>query len=136
MFNEALDVEEDISSILVREGFISVEQLAYVPLSELEEIDEFDDEIAEAIQERANSAILTKRLARQTSDKKPDEDLLTMEGMDEDLAYLLAENDIISMEDLAELGVDEVVETTRIDPRRASDLIMTARAPWFEEEQG
>lgn len=135
MFNESLDVDEDISSILVREGFISVEQLAYINLEELAEIEEFDEEIAEALQERANSAVLTKRLSRQTSDKQPAEDLLTMDGMDEDLAYALAEQDVMTMEDLAELGVEEVVELTKIDPRKASELIMTARAPWFAEEE-
>lgn len=132
-----LDVEEDVATILVEEGFTSVEEVAYVPLEELLAIDGFDEEIAEELRARAKDALLTSALVHEEelSSAAPAEDLLTMEGMDQTLACTLATNGIITMEDLAEQAVDELLDLG-VDAERAAELIMTARAPWFEEDAG
>lgn len=136
-FMAKLDVEEDVAVILVEEGFTSVEEVAYVPLEELLAIDGFDEEIAEELRARAKDALLTSALVHEEelSSAAPAEDLLTMAGMDQTLAYTLAANGIITMEDLAEQAVDELLDLG-VDAERAAELIMTARAPWFEEDAG
>ncbi len=136
-FMTKLDVEEDVAAILVEEGFTSVEEVAYVPLEELLAIDGFDDEIAEELRARAKDALLTNALVHEEelATAAPAEDLLTMEGMDQTLACTLATNGIITMEDLAEQAVDELLDLG-VDAERAAALIMTARAPWFEEDAG
>lgn len=136
-FMAKLDVEEDVAAILVEEGFTSVEEVAYVPLEELLAIDGFDDEIAEELRARAKDALLTNALVHEEelATAAPAEDLLTMEGMDKTLACTLAANGIINMEDLAEQAVDELLDLG-VDAERAAALIMTARAPWFEEDAG
>ena len=134
-FMEQLDIDDDVASVLVEEGFTSLEEVAYVPLEEMMQIEGFDEEIAEELRARAKNALLTMALAseEQIAGADPAEDLLTMEGMDEELARKLAANGIITMEDLAEQSIDELLEIEGMDPVRASDLIMTARAPWFAE---
>lgn len=136
-FMAKLDVEEDVAAILVEEGFTSVEEVAYVPLEELLAIDGFDEEIAEELRARAKDALLTSALVHEEelATATPAEDLLTMEGMDQTLACTLAANGIITMEDLAEQAVDELLDLG-VDAERAGELIMTARAPWFEEDAG
>ena len=136
-FMAKLDVEEDVAGILVEEGFTSVEEVAYVPLEELLAIDGFDDEIAEELRARAKDALLTNALVHEEelATAAPAEDLLTMEGMDQTLACTLAASGIITMEDLAEQAVDELLDLG-VDAERAAELIMTARAPWFEEDAG
>ena len=136
-FTAKLDVEEDVAAILVEEGFTSVEEVAYVPLEELLAIDGFDDEIAEELRARAKDALLTNALVHEEelATAAPAEDLLTMEGMDQTLACTLAASGIITMEDLAEQAVDELLDLG-VDAERAAELIMTARAPWFEEDAG
>ncbi len=136
-FMTKLDVEEDVAVILVEEGFTSVEEVAYVPLEELLAIDGFDEEIAEELRARAKDALLTSALVHEEelATAAPAEDLLTMEGMDQTLACTLAANGIITMEDLAEQAVDELLDLG-VDAERAAELIMTARAPWFEEDAG
>jgi N utilization substance protein A len=136
MFMEQLDVDEEIAVILVQEGFASVEEVAYVPPDELVEIEEFDDEIVEELRGRARDALLTLAIASEEklSSAEPAADLLEMEGMDKPLAYNLASRGILSMEDLAEQSVDDLLEIEGMDEQRAGTLIMTARAPWFEEE--
>jgi N utilization substance protein A len=135
-FMEQLDVDEEVAAILVQEGFSTVEELAYVPTSELLQIEEFDEEIVEELRRRAQDALLTQAIASEEklSDTPPAEDLLNMEGMDEELANRLAAHGVTTMEDLAELSVEELVEIGGVDAERAGELIMTARAPWFEEE--
>lgn len=137
LFSELLGVDEEIAEILVREGFASVEEVAYVPTQEMLEVPEFDAEIVEALRERARDVLLTRAIAEEEEigDAEPAADLLSMAGMDEDLAYRLAGQDVKTMEALAELSVDDLTDMTGIDGRRAADLIMTARAPWFEDEQ-
>ena len=136
-FMAKLDVEEDVAAILVEEGFTSVEEVAYVPLEELLAIDGFDDEIAEELRARAKDALLTNALVHEEelATAAPAEDLLSMEGMDQTLACTLAASGIITMEDLAEQAVDELLDLG-VDAERAAELIMTARAPWFEEDAG
>lgn len=135
-FMEQLDVDEDVAGVLVDEGFTSLEEVAYVPLEEMAQIEGFDEDIAEELRARAKNALLTLALAseEQIAGAEPAEDLLTMDGMNDELARKLAANGIITMEDLAEQSIDELLEIDGLDPVVASDLIMTARAPWFAEE--
>ena len=137
MFVEQLAVDPEVASIMVREGFSSLEEVAYVPAHEMLEIEEFDEEIVEELRSRARDALLALAIAaeEQIGDVEPAKDLLTMEGMDEDLAFSLAGKGVITMEDLAELSVDDFTEIARVDDKRAAQLIMTARAPWFSDEQ-
>ena len=137
MFMEHLDVDEEIANILVQEGFSSVEEVAYVPESEMLNIEEFDDDLVNELRERARDIMLTRAIVSEENlDKnKPKEDLLTMDGMDEALAYKLSAKGIVSMEDLAELSVDELMEIEGITEEKAGKLIMTARIPWFESEE-
>ena len=132
-FMNALYIDEDVAEVLVEEGFASLEEVAYVPMEEFLAIDGFDEDIAEELRNRAKDALLTKALAveEQAENSKPADDLLTMEGMDDALAYMLAAKGIITMEDLAELSVDELMEVDGMDEERASALIMKAREPWF-----
>ena len=130
IFMDALDVEDDIAAVLVEEGFSNLEEVAYVAAEEIAEIEGFDDEIAAELQERAKNSLLSQAL----SATKPADDLLAMEGMDESLANTLAENGIITMEDLAELAVDDLQDVVDIDDKKAAQLILTARAPWFAED--
>jgi N utilization substance protein A len=136
IFMDALDVDEDVAAILADEGFTSVEEVAYVPLNELLQIDAFDEDIAEELRARAKDALLNQALASEEKLEaaEPAEDLLTMEGMDRHLAYVLASRGIVTMEDLAEQSVEELLEVEAMEEERAAKLIMTARAPWFEEQ--
>ncbi len=136
-FMEQLDVDEEIAGILVQEGFSSIDEVAYVPLSEMLAIEEFDEEMVEELRNRAKDVLLTRAIANEEelADVTPAEDLLQMEGMDERLAYLLAKRGVVTMEDLAEQSVDELMAIDDMDEERAGRLIMTARAPWFAEEQ-
>jgi len=118
---------------LVDEGFTSLEEVAYVPLEEMLGIGGFDAEIAEELRARAKDALLTQALASEEKleNAEPAEDLLGMKGMEKHLAYLLANNGIVTMEDLAEQAVDDLLDIEGIDKERAAALIMTAREPWF-----
>ena len=135
-FMRFLDVDEDIAAILVEEGFSSVEEVAYVPLEELLSIDGFDEDIAQELRSRAKDALLTIALASEDElgQREPEDDLLGMEGMDDDLAQRLAARGIVSMEDLAEQAVDDLLDIEGVDAERAAALILAARAPWFAEE--
>ena len=133
---EALDVDDDVATVLVDEGFTSVEEVAYVPLDEMKAIDGFDEEIAEELRARAKDALLTRALASEEklTRKEPAEDLLAMDGMTKQLAEQLCAIDVVTMEDLAEQAVDDLLVIDGLDADKAGQLIMTARAPWFEEE--
>lgn len=133
-FMQQLDVDEEVASILVQEGFSSLDEVAYVPISEMLEIEEFDAEIVETLRARAKEVLLTQAIAKEETLKEPEESLMKMDGMTKELAYALAERDVTSMDDLAELSVDELMEIEGMDEDRAAQLIMTARAPWFEED--
>jgi N utilization substance protein A len=133
LFIEKLDVDEEVADILVKEGFNSLEEIAYVPTEELNQMDIFDEDTIEELRSRAKAAILTAAIANEEKVPEAQEDLLTMEGMDQNTASLLASKGIVSMEDLAELAVDELLDIIKIDEEKAKELIMTARAPWFTE---
>lgn len=136
-FMNTLGVDEEVASILVQEGFSTLEEVAYVPTSEMLEIEEFDENIVEELRSRARDALLTQMIANeeQLGDAQPADDLLGMEGMDEGTARRLAVGGVVTMEDLAEQAVDDVVEIAEIEAERAAALIMKAREPWFAEQQ-
>ena len=137
-FMKSLDVDEEVAVILVQEGFTTVDEIAFIPIEEMMSIEEFDEDIINELRDRANDAILTRAIAKEEviSNAHPAEDLLTMDGMDDELAHLLASINVVTMEDLAEQSIDELMEIDGMNEKRAGELIMTARAPWFAEEQG
>ena len=128
---------EDVAIILTQEGFSSIDEIAYVPENEMLKIEEFDSALVEALRERAKDIILTSAIAKEEKlgDAVPAKDLLDMEGMERSLAYELASMGIITMEDLAEQSIDELLVVAGMDKERAGELIMTARIPWFENEE-
>ena len=136
-FKEKLDVDEEVAGILVAEGFSTIEEVAYVPEAELESIEEFDTEIVNELRNRARDYLLTQAIMQEEvlETRPPAEDLLEMEGMDQDTAILLAAKGVCSMEDLAEQSVDELMEIEGMNEQRASALIMKAREPWFAAEE-
>jgi N utilization substance protein A len=136
-FMVRLDVGEDVANILVQEGFSNIEEVAYVPESELLEVEEFDEEIVTEIRRRARDALLTQLIAKEEvlDENTPEDDLMHLEGMTKRLAFRLAEKGIRSQEDLAELAVDELIEIDEMGEEEAAALIMAARAPWFAEEE-
>ena len=131
LFIEQLDVDEDVADILVKEGFSSIEEVAYVPIEEMGQIEALDEDTINELRTRARAAILKEAISSEEKIAEPAENLLSMDGMDEDTAKLLAAKSIITMEDLAELATDELIELVKMDEERANTLIMTARAPWF-----
>jgi N utilization substance protein A len=135
LFIENLGVDEEVAQILIREGFSTIEEVAYVPLDEMLEIEEFDEEIVNALRDRANEVLLTQALSKEEQlDKEPAADLLALEGMNPDLAGVLARQGIVTQEDLAEQAVDDLLDITDLDREKAAQLIMKARAPWFAGE--
>jgi N utilization substance protein A len=133
LFMEALEVDEDVATVLVEEGFTSLEEVAYVPLDEMMSIEGFDEEVATELRSRAKDALLTRALASEERvEREPAADLLEMDGMSETLANLLATHGICTMEELAEQAVDDVLEIApELGEEKIASLIMTARAPWF-----
>ncbi|MED5227903.1 MAG: helix-hairpin-helix domain-containing protein, partial [Pseudomonadota bacterium] len=129
-----LNIDNDVAEVLVEEGFLTPEEVAYVPVQELVEIEGFDQELVEQLRRRAKE-FLDIREFSELEKTRPEDDLLSMEGMDDETARLFAQNGVRSMEDLAECATDELVELSGIDEARAAELIMTARAPWFAEAQ-
>lgn len=136
MFMEQLDVDEEVAAILVQEGFSSIEEVAYVPVQEMMQIEEFDEDIVNELRNRARDVLLTRAIASEENLEKtaPAPDLLEVEGMDQRLAYLLAEHGVITREDLADQAVDDLTDIEGLDAALASKLIMAARAPWFAAE--
>jgi len=136
-FMAQLDVDEEVAAILVQEGFSSLDEVAYVPMSELLEIEEFDEEMVRELRERAKDVLLTSAIAQEESlsDAEPAEDLLNMKGMDKAVAYALAARGVITMEDLAEQSIDDLMVIDDMDEEWAGRLIMTAREPWFADEE-
>jgi len=133
LFIEKLDVDEEVANILIGEGFSTLEEIAYVPVNELLEIEAFDEETVEELRTRARNALLTEAIKREENLEQAEKDLLDLDGMDADLAAKLAQNSIRTRDDLGELAVDELTEMTGIDDERARTLIMGARAHWFAE---
>ena len=135
-FMTELDVDEIVSSILVQEGFSSLEEVAYVPAHELIAIEEFDEEIVTELRARARDVLITQAIVTEEvlDQSEPAEDLLSLDGMDRELAFLLASRGVVTREDLAEQAVDDLEDIEILEPERAATLIMAARAHWFEEE--
>ncbi len=133
LFIEKLQVERDVAEALVEEDFTSIEEIAYVPVQEMLNIEGFDEEIVEELRSRAKDALLMMELINEEklSDAEPAEDLLALEGMTKHLAYLLASRGIISQEDLAEQAIDDLLDIEELNKAQAAALIMAARAPWF-----
>ena len=127
LFVEKLDVDDDVAAILVEEGFTTLEEVAYVPVNELLEIEAFDEDTVEELRSRARNSLLTDAIATEEKIGNTEEAL-------RDLAAKLADKQILTRDDLAELAVDELVEITDMEEQAASDLIMKARAHWFENE--
>jgi N utilization substance protein A len=137
LFTAKLDIDEDFALLLAEEGFTSLEEIAYVPAAELLDIDGMDEDIVEELRERAKAAITTKALASEESleNAEPAEDLLNLEGLERHLAFVLASRGVITLEDLAEQGVDEISDIEELDETKAGELIMAARnICWFNEE--
>jgi N utilization substance protein A len=139
LFMDKLEVDQEISNILVQEGFSSVEEIAYVPTGELLAVEGFDEDIVEELRARARDALLTEALAVEegVDEHQPAEDLLALEGMDEATAYVLAGRGVTTADDLADLAVDDLIDIEGMDEEHAAALIMAARAPMIARlEQG
>ena len=138
MFSKQLDVDEEVSLILVQEGFSTIEEVAYVPAAELVAIEEFDEGIVDELRSRARDVLLTQAIVQEEKidEVEPAEDLLSLEGMDKGLAFILASKGVVTREDLAELATDDLLDITEdLGEEEAAALIMKARAHWFEDEQ-
>ena len=132
LFCEKLDVDEEVASILIEEGFSSLEEVAYVPLAEMLEIEAFDEETVNELRQRARNVLLTEAIVNEEQLEDVAEDLLALEGMDKALAAKLARGGVKTRDDLADLAVDELVELGGMDETSAKELITKARAHWFE----
>jgi N utilization substance protein A len=136
LFMQQLDVDEDVATILVQEGFSSIEEVAYVPTSELLGIEEFGQEIVDELRNRARDVLITQAIrSEEGTGEGPADDLLAVDGMDDDLARMLAGQGIRTRDDLAEQAIDDLAGIEGLDPQRAGKLIMAARAHWFEQQQ-
>src|SRR3954467_6678675 len=136
VFMERLDVDEEVANILIQEGFTTLEEVAYVPLNEMLEIESFDEETVNELRSRARNALLVEAIVSEEHVENVASDLLTLDGMDNETARVLAAKGVTTQEELADLAVDDLIELTGIDTERAKQLIMTARAPWFAASQG
>jgi N utilization substance protein A len=134
LFMEKLDVDEEVADILIQEGFATLEEVAYVPINEMLEIDAFDENTVNELRSRARNALLVQAIASEESLEGVDPELLRLEGMDSQLAARLSAGGVKTRDDLADLAVDELAELSGIDDERAKGLIMAARAHWFAEE--
>lgn len=136
LFRDQLEVDEDLAQVLAEEGFTTLEEVAYVPMEEMLAIDGFDEDLVTALRTRAKDVLVNQALAKEEKleTAEPADDLLNMDGMTKHLAFVLASRGIITMEDLAEQSVDELSEIEGLSEDAAAQLIMTARKPWFEEQ--
>lgn len=134
LFMEKLDVDEDVAEVLINEGFSTLEEVAYVPINEMLEIEGFDENIVNELRSRARDALLVQAIKTEESVEGVEQALLELEGMDHELAARLGQAGIKTRDDLGDLAVDELVELTAIDAERAGKLITNARAHWFAEE--
>lgn len=136
-FIDQLDVDEEIADILIEVGLSNVEEIAYIPVEEMLEIEGFDEELVEALRSRAKDAVLINAIASEEAIETsvPAQDLVEMEGMDDELAHEMAAKGILTMEDLADQAVDDLLGFTGVDEEKAGKLIMKAREPWFANDQ-
>mgnify|MGYP003335438091 FL=1 len=134
VFMDKLDVDEEVANILIQEGFSTVEEVAYVPLQEMLEIEAFDEATVNELRNRARDALLVQAIRSEEQSENVDPELRNLEGMDGDLLVRLAGAGIITRDDLADLAVDELVEMGGVNDERAKALIMKAREHWFTEQ--
>ena len=134
LFMAKLDVDQEVADILIDEGFNNVEEVAYVPINEMLEIEAFDEDTVNELRDRARNVLLTEAIATEEKIERTAEDLLSLEGMDKALAAKLADHEIRTRDELAELAADELTEMTGLPEEKSSELIMKARAHWFENE--
>ncbi|MCE1183486.1 MAG: transcription termination factor NusA [Rhodocyclales bacterium] len=132
MFMEKLDIDGELADLLIDEGFSTLEEVAYVPLAEMLEIEGLDEELVNELRNRARNVLLTEAIATEEKLEGVSDDMMSLEGMSKEFAAKLAENGVKNRDDLAELAVDELMEMTGIDESRAKELILKARAHWFE----
>jgi transcription termination/antitermination protein NusA len=135
-FIEKLDVDEEVADILIQEGFSSLEEVAYVPINEMMEIEAFDENTVNELRSRARNALLVQEIASEEKVEGVDPELLALEGMDSQIAAKLAEAGVKTRDDLADLATDDLIEICPIDAEHAKALIMKAREHWFAEEEG
>src|SRR6186713_944417 len=137
MFMKSLDVDQDVATILAQEGFSTIEELAYVPVSELANIAEFDEDMVKELRNRARDVLLTQAIASEESleSTMPADDLLQLTGMNPDLALALAQKGVRTREQLAEQSVDDLSDIDGLDEAAAGTLIMKAREHWFQAEK-
>jgi len=133
-FMQKLDVDAEVAELLVEEGFSSLEEVAYVPIAEMMQIEAFDEDTVNELRTRARNALLTEAIAQEEKLETTAPDLLSLEGMNHDIAAKLADAKVFSRDDLAELATDELTEMTGLSTEQAADLILKARAHWFDEE--
>ena len=137
LFMTGLGVDEELADVLIAEGFSSLEEVAYVPLHEMLEIEGFEEDMVNELRARAKDALLTRAIAteEQLEGAEPAEDLLNMDGMDRHLAFVLASKGVRTMEDLAEQAIDDLLDVEGMTEEKAATLIMAARAPWFQDAE-
>ena len=133
LFVDKLDVDEEVAEILIAEGFTSLEEVAYVPMQEMLEIESFDEDTVNELRTRAKDALLTMEIAKEEKVEEVSQDLRDLEGLTPDLIAKLADGGIHTRDDLADLAVDELTEISGIDDEQAKTLIMQARAHWFND---
>jgi N utilization substance protein A len=136
VFIEKLDVDEEVADILIQEGFSSLEEVAYVPINEMMEIEAFDENTVNELRSRARNALLVQEIASEEKVEGVDPDLLALEGMDSQIAAKLAEAGVKTRDDLGDLATDDLIEICAMDAEQAKALIMKAREHWFAEEEG
>jgi N utilization substance protein A len=137
IFVDQLDVDEEVALILVQEGFTTVEEVAYVPRDELLDIDEFEEEIVDELRSRAQDALLTKAIATEEKlgGNTPSAELIAMEGMSEELALEMGSHEILTVDDLADQSIDDLMVVQGMNEELAATLIMKARESWFAEAE-
>jgi len=135
LFIEKLDVDEEVANILIQEGFASLEEVAYVPIQEMLDIEGLDESTVNELRSRARDALLVQAIASEEQAERTELDLRTLEGMDSELAGKLADSGVKTRDDLADLSVDDLTEMTGMDVERAKALIMKAREHWFAQGQ-
>ncbi len=136
IFIDKLDVDEEVADILIQEGFSSLEEVAYVPINEMLEIEAFDENTVNELRNRARNALLVQEIASEEKVEGVDPELLGLEGMDSQIAAKLVESGVRTRDDLADLATDDLIEICAMDTERAKALIMKAREHWFAEEEG
>lgn len=134
-FIQHLGVDEDLAILLVEEGFTGLEEIAYIPIEEFLEIDGLDEEVIQQLRSRAKNELLNQEIASEEAlaTAQPEQALLNLEGMSRALASALALNNITTRDDLAELSIDDLIEIEAMSEEQAGEIIMAARAHWFDE---